>query len=60
MEMDEHRHSPAREDMGKSVASNRSKIHMIVNSCGLSAGFDITGGQAHDSKAAPEPKKQTA
>jgi len=36
------------------VAGNTTKIHMAVDSGGFSIDFDITGGQVHDSKAAPK------
>lgn len=42
------------EGIGKSVAGNTTKIHMAVDSGGLPVEFDITGGEVHDSKAAPE------
>ncbi len=41
------------EGIGKSVAGNTTKIHMAVDSYGLPIEFYITGGQVHDSKAAP-------
>lgn len=40
--------------VGKSVAGNTSKIHMVVDSFGLPIKFEITGGQVHDCKVAPE------
>ena len=41
------------EGIGKSVAGNTTKIHMAVDSYGLPIEFFITGGEVHDSKAAP-------
>ena len=41
------------EGIGKSVAGNTNKIHMAVDSYGLPIEFYITGGEVHDSKAAP-------
>ena len=38
---------------GKSVAGNTTKIHMAVDSYGLPIELYITGGEVHDSKAAP-------
>ena len=40
--------------IGKSIAGNTSKIHMEVNAYGLPIEFEITGGEVHDCKAAPE------
>lgn len=40
--------------IGKSVAGNTSKIHMAVDAYGLPIEFEITGGEVHDCKAAPE------
>lgn len=40
--------------IGKSVAGNTTKIHMVVDSFGLPIEFSVTGGQVHDCKAAPE------
>lgn len=40
--------------IGKSVAGNTTKIHMAVDACGLPIDFDITGGEVHDCKVAPE------
>jgi transposase len=40
--------------MGKSVAGNTTKIHRAVDSYGLPIDFDITGGEVHDCKAAPQ------
>jgi len=39
--------------IGKSRASNTSKIHMAVDAFGLPIAFEITGGQTHDCKQAP-------
>ena len=39
--------------IGKSVAGNTTKIHMAVDSYGLPIEFYITGGEVHNSKAAP-------
>ena len=41
------------EGIGKSVAGHTTKIHMAVDSYGLPIEFHITGGEVHDSKAAP-------
>jgi transposase len=40
--------------IGKSVAGNTTKIHMVVDGFGLPIEFEITGGEVHDSKIAPE------
>lgn len=40
--------------MGQSRGGNTTKIHMGVDSFGLSLDFVITGGEVHDSKVAPE------
>ncbi len=40
--------------IGKSVGGNTTKIHMAVNAFGLPIEFDLTGGEVHDRKAAPE------
>ena len=40
--------------IGKSVAGNTTKIHMAVDAHGLPIAFDITGGEVHDCKVAPE------
>ncbi|WP_426358084.1 IS5 family transposase [Pseudocolwellia sp. HL-MZ19] len=58
-----HQHSTGaaskkHEGIGKSVAGNTTKIHMAVDSYGLPIVFDITGGEVHDSKAAPFLIKQ--
>lgn len=40
--------------IGKSVAGNTTKIHMAVDAHGVPIEFDITGGEVHDCKVAPE------
>jgi hypothetical protein len=40
--------------IGKSVAGNTTKIHMVVDSCGLPLHFSVTGGEVHDCKEAPK------
>ncbi len=40
--------------IGKSVAGNTTKIHMAVDACGFPIAFQLTGGEVHDAKAAPE------
>jgi transposase len=40
--------------IGKSVGGNTTKIHMAVDAYGLPIEFDLTGGEVHDSKVAPE------
>lgn len=40
--------------IGKSVAGNTTKIHMVVESHGFPVEFKITGGQVHDCMVAPE------
>lgn len=40
--------------IGKSVAGNTTKIHMAVDSFGLPISFQITGGEVHDCKVAPD------
>jgi len=40
--------------IGKSVAGNTTKIHMAVDGFGLPIEFEITGGEVHDCKIAPE------
>jgi len=42
------------EGIGKSKGGNTTKIHMAVDAYGLPIEFDITGGEVHDCKAAPE------
>ena len=54
-----HQHSAgARKEseaaIGKSVAGNTTKIHMAVDAFGLPIHFEITGGQVHDCKIAPQ------
>jgi transposase len=54
-----HQHSTgaaSEEDqgIGKSVAGNTTKIHMAVDSHGLPIEFEITGGEVHDCKVAPD------
>ena len=40
--------------IGKSRGGNTTKIHMAVDACGFPIEFDLTGGEVHDCKAAPE------
>lgn len=40
--------------IGKSVAGNTSKIHLAVDSSGNPIDFEISGGEVHDSKVAPD------
>lgn len=40
--------------IGKSVGGNTTKIHMAVDAYGFPVEFDLTGGEVHDCKAAPE------
>jgi transposase len=40
--------------IGKSVAGNTTKIHIAVESCGFPIAFEITDGEVHDCKVAPE------
>lgn len=40
--------------VGKSVAGNTTKIHMAVDSGGNPIDFEVTGGEIHDSKMAPQ------
>jgi len=52
-----HQHSAGaasheHQGIGKSRGGNTTKIHMGVDSFGLPLGFEITGGEVHDSKAA--------
>lgn len=54
-----HQHSAGaasdeNEAIGKSVAGNTTKIHMAVDALGLPIEFEITGGEVHDCKIAPE------
>ena len=36
------------EAIGKSVAGNTTKIHLVVDSSGLPVYFELSGGQVHD------------
>ena len=36
------------EALGKSVAGNTTKIHLVVDSRGLPVYFELSGGQVHD------------
>ena len=54
-----HQHSAgvpnkAIEAIGKSVAGNTTKIHMAVDAFGFPISFQLTGGEVHDAKAAPD------
>ena len=54
-----HQHSPGAaggdaQAIGKSVDGNTTKIHMAVDAFGLPIEFQLTGGEAHDAKAAPD------
>lgn len=54
-----HQHSTGaasdqNEAIGKSVAGNTTKIHMAVDAHGFPIDFEITGGEVHDVKIAPE------
>jgi transposase len=40
--------------IGKSRGGKTTKIHMAVDACGFPIEFDLTGGEVHDCKAAPE------
>ena len=40
--------------IGKSVAGNTTKIHMAVDAYGLPIEFELTGGEVHDCKVAPD------
>lgn len=40
--------------IGKSVGGNTTKIHMAVDANGFPIEFELTGGEVHDSKMAPE------
>jgi len=40
--------------IGKSRGGNTTKIHMAVDAHGLPIAFEITGGEVHDCKIAPE------
>ena len=52
-----HQHSTgaaSEEDQAIGKSGNTTKIHMAVDACGLPIEFDITGGEVHDCKVAPE------
>lgn len=54
-----HQHSSgaageASQAIGKSVGGNTTKIHMAVDAFGLPIEFQLTGGEVHDAKAAPD------
>lgn len=54
-----HQHSAgaaSRENqaIGQSRGGNTTKIHMAVDAHGLPIDFEVTGGEVHDCKAAPE------
>ncbi|MFI4956367.1 MAG: IS5 family transposase [Gammaproteobacteria bacterium] len=54
-----HQHSTGaasgeNEAIGKSRGGNTTKIHLAVDSYGLPIDFEVTGGEVHDCKAAPE------
>jgi transposase len=54
-----HQHSTGaasseNEAIGKSRGGNTTKIHMAVDACGLPIEFELTGGEVHDCKTAPE------
>ena len=54
-----HQHSAGMSDkeaqaIGRSVAGNTTKIHMAVDALGLPIAFQLTGGEVHDAKAAPD------
>lgn len=40
--------------IGKFRGGNTTKIHMAVDAYGLPIDFEITGGEVHDCKVAPE------
>lgn len=40
--------------IGKSVAGNTTKIHLAMDSSGNPIDFEVTGGEVHDVKVAPE------
>ncbi|SQG90002.1 transposase [Legionella pneumophila subsp. pascullei] len=42
------------EAIGKSVAGNTTKIHMAVDAFGFPISFQLTGGEVHDAKGAPD------
>ncbi len=45
--------------IGRSVAGNTSKIHMVTDSSGKPINFEITEGQVHDAVMAPELIERT-
>jgi transposase len=54
-----HQHSaglPNKEEqaIGRSVAGNTTKIHMAVDGLGFPIAFQLTSGEVHDAKAAPD------
>ncbi len=54
-----HQHSTGacsveNEAIGKSRGGNTTKIHMAVDSYELPIEFQLTGGEVHDAKGAPE------
>ena len=54
-----HQHSAGAADeepqvIRKSRAGNTTKIHLVVDSCGLPAEFEITGGEVNDCSIAPD------
>lgn len=54
-----HQHSAGaagkeKQAIGRSVGGNTTKIHMAVDGFGLPIEFEITGGDVHDCKVAPE------
>ena len=46
--------SEGNQAIGKSRGGNTTKIHMAVDAHGLPIDFEITGGEVHDCKVAPE------
>lgn len=40
--------------IGKSAAGNTTKIHLAMDSSGNPIDFEVTGGEVHDVKVAPE------
>ena len=42
------------EAIGKSVGGNTTKIHMAVDAYGLPVDFELTGGEVHECKVAPD------
>lgn len=47
------------EAIAKSRGGNTTKIHLSVAACGYPVAFEITGGNIHDSTAAPQLLAQT-